>query len=127
VMLRNASQACPCEGGGQFPRRVVSRKMTPRLDDFPQPGIHTFNLIGGVDHPSDLGRKAVGRDQLCPGPAAPSARAIFDRRFLNSSRSHTDRSIGTQSKNSIMRVCVDTVSLAGENRRRQRLCRTQAG
>src|SRR5271165_3469889 len=52
----------------QLACRVVTRKMTPRLDDFPQAGIHTFNRIGGVDHPPDLRRKREERDHLRPGP-----------------------------------------------------------
>ena len=33
----------------ELARRIISRKMTARLDDFSQSGIHAFNRIGGVD------------------------------------------------------------------------------
>jgi hypothetical protein len=50
----------------QLAGRLVGRKMTPRLDDFPQTGIHTFDRVGGLDHPPDLGREGEERNHLLP-------------------------------------------------------------
>ena len=38
----------------QLVRRVIGREMATRFDDLAEPGIHTLNRIGGVDHPPDL-------------------------------------------------------------------------
>jgi len=60
----DVAQRKPDQLGG----RLVAGEMPARFDDFAQPRIDALDGIGGVDHPTHLGRESKERDYLVPRP-----------------------------------------------------------